>query len=79
MAGGAQAGKAFDDKFGNDFYQNERNALEKMYDAPVTDTKTGKTTSVMALISSGTPLPAELKTQLERKYGQNILRYFGVK
>ena len=79
MAGGAQAGKAFDDKFGNDFYQNERNALEKMYDAPVTDTKTGKTTSVMALISSGTPLPVELKTQLEKKYGQNILRYFGVK
>lgn len=78
-AGGAQAGKAFDDKFNNDFYQNERNALEKMYDAPVTDTKTGKTTSVMSLLSSGTPLPPDFKAAVEKKYGPNILRYFGTK
>ena len=77
------ANEYFDAKFGNDFYQKERNELSKMFTDKIATVDAngnkGEPISVISLLSSGSPMTDKTKKAIEAKYGTGILRYFGMR
>jgi hypothetical protein len=78
----AAANRAFDDTYSEAFYKNERDKLEKMFkdDIPGTKSKiSGKEMTVLEYIAeNGQKLGPKAKASLTAKYGDGILRYFGI-
>lgn len=73
---GRLAQQNFNNKFGDNFYQPERDALTKIFNTNVT--VGGKQVPLFQYLQSGQPIPGKLKTQIEAMAPHhNILRYFG--
>jgi hypothetical protein len=76
------ANRNFDNRVGNKLYAEERDNLEKMFKkmaAPRnSDGSKGEPISVLALLTSGKPVSDDFKKEISKKYGQHILRYFGM-
>ena len=82
---GIIADRLFNEKYTNNFYQNERNSLSKMFGNNISDNimvkqpdGTKKPTPVMQYLASGHEISEAAKSQLKQKYGSNVLRYFGI-
>ena len=78
------ANEYFDAKFGNDFYQKERNALSKMFTdkfAPqdADGKQQGEPIPLISILSGGSPIGDKTKKKIEAQYGTGILRYFGIR
>jgi hypothetical protein len=78
----AAANRAFDDTYSEAFYKGERDMIEKMFkdDIPGTKSKvSGKEMTVLEYIAeNGQKLGPKAKASLTTKYGDGVLRYFGV-
>lgn len=76
------ANRAFDDTYSEAFYKGERDMIEKMFkdDIPGTKSKvSGKEMTVLEYIAeNGQKLGPKAKASLTAKYGDGVLRYFGV-
>ena len=76
------ANRAFDDTYSEAFYKGERDMIEKMFkdDIPGTKSKvSGKEMTVLEYIAeNGQKLGPKAKASLTTKYGDGVLRYFGV-
>jgi hypothetical protein len=76
------ANRAFDDTYSEAFYKGERDKIERMFkdDIPGTKSKvSGKEMTVLEYIAeNGNKLGPKAKASLTEKYGDGILRYFGV-
>lgn len=76
------ANRAFDDTYSEAFYKNERSKLEKMFkdDIPGTKSKvSGKEMTVLEYIAeNGQKLGPKAKASIAEKYGDGVLRYFGI-
>lgn len=78
----AAANRAFDDTYSEAFYKGERDMIEKMFkdDIPGTKSKvSGKEMTVLEYIAeNGQKLGPKAKASLTAKYGDGVLRYFGI-
>ena len=76
------ANRAFDDTYSEAFYKGERDKIEKMFkdDIPGTKSKvSGKEMTVLEYVAeNGQKLGPKAKASLVEKYGDGILRYFGI-
>ena len=76
------ANRAFDNTYSEAFYANERKVLEKMFSDQIPSIKsevTGQPITVMEyLAKSGGKLGPKAKASIVEKYGEGVLRYFGV-
>jgi len=72
-----EANRAFNERFTNAFYQEERKSLEKMFNTTVKID--GKDTSLLAYVAqNAATLNNKQKQEIKDRYGENILRYFGI-
>ena len=76
------ANRAFDDTYSEAFYKGERDMIEKMFkdDIPGAKSKiSGKEMTVLEYIAeNGQKLGPKAKASLAERYGDGILRYFGI-
>ena len=76
------ANRAFDDTYSEAFYKKERDNLEKMFkdDIPGTKSKvSGKEMTVLEYITEkGDKLGPKAKASIIDRYGDGVLRYFGI-
>jgi hypothetical protein len=73
------SGNGLDNQFEKDysrpFYANEEKALEGMFKAKIPQMNNR---TVMDVLSSGEPLTGKQKESIRAKYGDKVLRYFGI-
>ena len=82
---GRLANANFEHRFGNDYYEKERNSLSRMFGNNLRDNVvlkqpdgTNKNVPMMAYLASGPQLTQKARAQISEKYGPNILRHFGI-